>query len=79
MATVERKAEFVPLELPEEFEDLEGLLRSDLQAIIGMFAQRAHDRLFLTRREFRELQAELWNGMTEAIRTAVAPLSVENR
>ena len=42
-----------------------------------MLAQRAHERLFLTRREFHDLQAEIWNGLAGAINEAVAPLSVE--
>lgn len=79
MATVERETQFVALDLPREFEDLEGLIQADLQAVVVMLAQRAHERLFLTRREFAQLQANLWNGMTDAVNAAVAPLSVENR
>ena len=79
MFPVTSETSFVSLDLPSEFEDLEGLLRTDLQAIVAMLTQRAHERLFLTRREFQDLQAELWNGMADAINQAVAPLSVETR
>ena len=70
---------FIALELPAEFDDLRGLLQADLQAVVTMLTQRAHERLFLTRREHRELQATLWNGLVAAINEAVDPLRVENR
>jgi hypothetical protein len=79
MATCERDASFTVLELPCEFEDLSGLLRTDLHAIVAMLTQRAHERLILTRREHHHLQASLWNGLTEALNSALEPLSAENR
>ena len=79
MATCEQDTQFVALDLPEEFEGLEGLIQTDLQALVGMLVTRAHERLYLTKREHRQLQAELWNGLTEAINTAAAPLSIANR
>ena len=79
MATVEREEEFVSLDLPEEFEGLEGLLGADLRAVVGMIAQRAHERLYLTRREYRQLQTDLWNGLAEVLNAAAAPLTVRNR
>ena len=79
MSLCERETTFISLDLPQEFDGLEGLVQADLQAIVTMIAQRAHDRLFLTRREFADLQATLWNRLTEAVHSTVAPLSVENR
>lgn len=79
MATVDREAEFVALDLPEEFDGLEGLVGADLRAVVGMIAQRAHERLYLTAREFRQLQAELWNGLAGAVNEATAPLTIRNR
>lgn len=79
MATCEHATSFDPLDLPAELEDLEGLLRADLQAIVAMVATRAHERLFLTRREFRQLQEALWNGLVGVLNESVAPLSVEAR
>jgi hypothetical protein len=67
------------LELPDEFEDLAGLLDIDLKAIVATVARRANERLLLTRREHRALQVELWNGLTSAINDAVAPLSADRR
>jgi len=67
------------LELPAEFEDLEGLLHADLRAIVVMLAQRANERLLLTRREQRELRSSLWNNLTAAVNQAVEPLSAERR
>ena len=67
------------LTLPHEFEDLEGLLRADLKSVVAMVAQRAGERLLLTRREDRELRTELWNNLAAAINRAVEPLSADRR
>jgi hypothetical protein len=67
------------LELPDEFEDLTGLLSADLKAIVAMLSRRANERLLLTRREHRSLQVELWNRLTSSINEAVAPLSANLR
>ena len=79
MSICKSKVPLNELELSREFEDLDGLLRTDLKAVVKALAQRANERLLLTRREYRELQIQLWNGLTDAINTAVAPLSAENR
>jgi hypothetical protein len=79
MATVENGTSLSELELPGEFEDLEGLLHTDLKAIVTMLTQRAHERLLLTRREYRQLHQTLWNGLTEVVNGAVEPLSAERR
>ncbi len=67
------------LELPDEFEDLAGLLDIDLKAIVSAISRRANERLLLSRREHRALQVELWNGLASAINDAVAPLSADLR
>lgn len=67
------------LVLPDEFEDLEGLLRADLKAVVALVAQRANERLLLTRRENHQLRASLWNQLTAAVNKAVEPLSAERR
>jgi len=79
MSTCERESSLDALELPVEFEDLGGLLQADLQAIVVMLTERAHQRLFLTKREHRALQARLWNGLTGVIQEALEPLQVECR
>ncbi len=77
MASCTRESSFTGLELPPEFEDLEGLLQADLQAIVAMLTQRACERLLLSRRESQRLQRTLWNGLTEAVNSAVEPLTAE--
>lgn len=67
------------LSLPDEFEDLEGLLQTDLKAMVRLIAQRANERLLLTRGENRQLRADLWNSLTAAINQAVEPLSADRR
>ncbi len=80
MAICERDTpSFTALELPGEFEDLAGLLQADLRAVVAMLTQRAHERLWLTRREYQQLQQSLWNGLTEAVNDAVEPLSADRR
>lgn len=68
-----------PLNLPSEYEDLDGLLQVDLQAIASMLTQRAHERLMLTRREYHELYHELLSGMAGAINDSLEPLTLECR
>ncbi len=67
------------LVLPDEFEDLEGLLRADLKAVVVLIAQRANERLLLTRRENHQLRASLWNQLTAAVNSTVEPLSADRR
>ena len=67
------------LVLPDEFEDLTGMLRMDLKAVVKMIAERANERLLLTRREDRELRTSLWNQLTAAVNLAVEPLSADRR
>ena len=79
MAACKNDAALNELELPAEFEELEGLLRADLRAMVTMLTQRANERLLLTRREHIQLRSTLWNKLTAAINTAVEPLSAERR
>ena len=79
MSAIAKDSPSVCLDLPREFDGLDGLVQADLQAVVAMIAQRAHERLWLTRREHARLQARLWNGLVEVINDAVAPLSIDNR
>ena len=79
MATCKSESSLQDLDLPAEFEDLSGLLATDLRAIVKMLAQRANERLLTTRREHCTLQRELWNNLTAAINKAVEPLSADRR
>jgi hypothetical protein len=79
MAACKNEATLNELELPVEFEDLEGLLRADLKAVVAMLTQRANERLLLTRREHHQLRSTLWNNLTAAVNNAVEPLTAERR
>lgn len=67
------------LELPSEFEDLSGLLQTDIKAVVSVLTERAGERLLLTRRESRQLRQKLWNRLTEAVNESLEPLSAERR
>jgi hypothetical protein len=79
MATCDRQSALESLDLPDEFEDLTGLLQTDLRAIVTVITQRASERLLLTRRETRQLRQTLWNRLTEVVNTTVEPLSADRR
>ena len=79
MATCRHEKSIRPLELPDEFEDLTGLLQTDLKAVVNVLTQRAGERLLLTRRESQLLRRTLWNNLTEAVNKSVEPLSAERR
>lgn len=79
MATCKQHATLAELELPPEFQDLEGLVRADLRAIVSMLTERASARLLLTRREHQHLRRTLWDGLVGAVNGALEPLSAENR
>lgn len=67
------------LDLPSEFEDLSGLLQTDMRAIVSVLTERAGERLLLTRRESRMLRQTLWNRLTQAVNESIEPLSAERR
>lgn len=79
MATCERNASYRTLSLPNEYEDLDGLLHADLLAVVSMLTERANERLFLTRREIEQLQSRLWNGLTGVVIDAMQPLTADQR
>ena len=67
------------LSLPDEYEELAGMVEADLKAIASTLTRRAHERLLLTRREYRQLHHDLIARMSEAISETMAPLSAECR
>jgi hypothetical protein len=79
MSTCNKESAFRRLELPSEFEDLSGLLQTDLKAIVSVLTDRANERLLLTRRETRHLRQSLWNRLIQAVNETVEPLSAERR
>ncbi len=79
MARCKPETSLRSLELPDEFEDLTGLLQTDLKAVVGLLTERATERLLLTRRETRQLRQSLWNNLAQVVNQAVEPLSAERR
>jgi hypothetical protein len=79
MDACKHEASFGTLEMPHEFEDLTGLIQTDLKAIVSALTQRANERLLLTRRESLDLRRTLWNNLTAAVNEAVEPLTAERR
>ena len=77
MSTRTREDTLRTLDLPDPFEDLTGVIGSDLKVIATALAQRASDRLLLSPRLTHELQRTLWNKMTEAINETMESLTVE--
>jgi len=79
MATCKPETSLRSLELPDEFEDLTGVLQSDLKAVVSLLTERATERLLLTRRETRHLRQTLWNNLAQVVNQVVEPLSAERR
>jgi hypothetical protein len=79
MSTCKQETPLLGLELPNEFEDLTGLIQTDMKVIVAALTQRASERLLLTRRETQRLRRNLWNKLTTAINDAVEPLSADRR
>jgi hypothetical protein len=77
MSTRTREDVLAALELPDLFEDLTGLISSDLKVIANALAERAADRLLLSRRQTQDLRRALWNNLTQVINETMEPLTVE--
>jgi hypothetical protein len=77
MSTRTRDDVLTTLELPDPFEDLTGLIGSDLKVIATALAERAADRLLLSRRQTHELRRTLWNNLTQVINETMEPLTIE--
>jgi len=67
------------LELPDAFEDLTGVIASDLKVIVNALTQRAGERRLLSRRQRQQLQRTLWDNLTRALMETLEPLDVERQ
>jgi hypothetical protein len=67
------------LELPDAFEDLTGVIASDLRVIVNVLTQRAGERLLLSRRQRQQLQRTLWDNLSKALTQTLVPLDVERQ
>jgi hypothetical protein len=65
------------LDLPDSFEDLTGIINADVKVIVRALAERASERLLLTRRQTHDLKCTLWNKVTQAINETMEQLTVE--
>jgi hypothetical protein len=79
MSTRTRDNTLSGLKLPDPFEDLTGVISSDLRVIATALAQRAGDRLLLSPRQTQHLRRKLWNKLTQAINETMDPLTVERQ
>ncbi len=67
------------LDLPPEFEDLTGVISSDVKVIASILAERASERLLLSKRQTQQLQRALWNSLAQTITDEIKVLSVDRR
>jgi len=74
-----QRAPLHSLQLPPEFEDLTGVIESDLKVIVSILTERASDRWLLSGRQSQQLRRALWSRLTETINKSLEPLSVERR
>jgi hypothetical protein len=79
MSTRTREKPLPTLQLPEPFEDLTGLISSDLKVIATALAERAGDRLLLSPRQSHHLRRKLWKNLTQAINETMESLTVERQ
>ena len=79
MSTRMQRASLHCLQLPPEFEDLTGVIQSDLKVIVSILTERASDRWLLSGRQAQQLRRALWSSLTETINKSLEPLSVERR
>jgi hypothetical protein len=79
MSTCKREGTLDGLDLPDEFEDLSGLIQTDLRAIVSVLSDRAAERLLLSGRQTRQLRRTLWNRLAQSVNQTIEPLSAERR
>ncbi len=77
MATRTRSETLRTLDLPDAFEDLTGVIGSDLKVIVKALAQRARERMLLSPGQTQQLQRTLWNRLTQAVSETMEPLDAE--
>ena len=77
MSTCTQESPPRSLELPDAFEDLTGVIASDLKVIVTVLTQRAGERMLLSRRQLQQFQRRLWNDLTQVLTETLEPLDVE--
>jgi hypothetical protein len=79
MSTRTREDTLQTLQLPDAFEDLTGVIRSDLKVIATALAERGQDRLLLPPRQAHQLRRKLLNNLTQIINETMESLTVERQ
>ncbi len=79
MSTRTRDNSLPSLRLPDPFEDLTGLISSDLKVIATALADRASDRLLLSPRQAHQLRRQLFRKLTHSINETMESLTVERQ
>ena len=79
MSTCTRETLLRSLEFPDAFEDLSGVIASDLRVIVNALTQRAGERMLLSQRQRQQLQRTLWNNLAQALMETLEPLDVERQ
>ncbi len=77
MSTRTRDNALPTVNLPDPFEDLTGLISSDLKVIATALADRAGDRLLLTPRQCQHLKRKIWKSLTQALNETMESLTVD--
>ncbi len=67
------------LELPDPFEDLTGVISSDLRVIVNALTQRAGERMLLSPRQCQQLRRQLWDNLARVINESMEPFDVERQ
>lgn len=79
MSTCTREKSLRPLDLPDAYEDLSGVIASDLRVIVRALTQRAGERRLLSPRQRQQFQRTLWNNLAQALAESLEPLDVERQ
>jgi hypothetical protein len=79
MSLCTRESPLRSLDLPDAFEDLTGVIASDLKVIVNALTQRAAERRLLSHRQRQQLQRTLWNNLARALTETLEPLDVERQ
>ncbi|MHB1557413.1 MAG: hypothetical protein ACYC61_08030 [Isosphaeraceae bacterium] len=77
MSTCTKESPPRALQLPDAFEDLTGVIASDLKVIVSALGQRATERLMLSPRRRAQFQCALWNRLADALTETLEPFKVE--
>ncbi len=79
LTTHTRNETLKSLSLPDAFEDLSGIIRTELKVIVTALSDRAGERLMLSHRQTQHLKRQLYNRLTQTLNETMAPLVVDRQ